>query len=84
MEVVFATTAGPKPDPSHAFGIGELPSKVLLGDTLMANARKPSKRPKTQIFDFYWKPVTLNENMYVFRRSSVSIFDMIIEFVRYF
>ncbi len=40
---VFATTAGPKPDPSHAIAIRGPPSTVVLGFTLLANPKKPIK-----------------------------------------
>ena len=46
--LVFATTAGPKPDPSHAFAIRVSPSKALAKDTPMANHRKPSTSASRQ------------------------------------
>ena len=82
--LVFTTTAGPEPDPSHALAFGMSPKKVLLGDTLMANTRKPSKQAKTQTCDFHWEAVTPNENMFLLRKYNVGIVDIMFEFDRYF
>ncbi len=41
--LMFATTAEPKPDPSHAFAIKGPPNKLLFGDALIANPRNHQK-----------------------------------------
>ena len=72
--LVFATTAGPKPDHCHAFVFSVSPSKV-------SNSRNHQNIRKLKFVIFCWRAVTPNEQMYTFREYIVGIFDIVFEFV---
>ncbi len=68
--LVFATTAGPKPDPCHAFAI-----RVPLFEGRPTG--QSQKAITTPTCDVYWKVVTPKENINMFRGSIVCLFDLL-------
>ena len=79
--LVFATTAGPKPDPSHAFEIGVSPSKVLRGDTIGKHQETIETPPNSNLrFVLETCDSQRKHVICMFRKSIIDMFYIIFEF----